>query len=101
MSAGTRTSSFPCKPLWRSAGVDAGVPLADLGRRVAVLAEGFGPEGTLLRVVGAGGIFARHAHGLDAVRPVAGEHGGARWHAPGAEECAVKADAGGGEVVDV
>src|SRR5207248_11344886 len=52
-------------PVAAEPGVGAGVPLADLGGVVAVLAEQGGPERALLRVVGATGVRALHPHGLD------------------------------------
>ena len=77
-------------PVTAKASVGAGVPFADLGGEVAVVAESFGPEGAFLRVVSATGVGAFHAHGFDAELIVAGEEGGAGGHAP-------RADVGGGE----
>lgn len=42
-----------------------------------------------------------HFHGFDAELVVAGEQGGARWHAPGADVGCGEADAFFGESVDV
>src|SRR5262249_57321310 len=72
-------------PVAAEAGVGAGVPLADLGRVVAVLAEQRRPERALLRVVGTAGILALHPHRLDAVRMPAGKDRGPRRDAPPAQ----------------
>ena len=80
-------------PIAPPTGVSAGVPLADLCGVVALLAHFRWNEGALLWIVSTARVFALHRHGLDAVRKAPGEHGGTRWHAPGAKIGGMEADA--------
>ena len=63
-------------PVASRPGVGAGVPLADLGRLVAMLPKDFGPKGTFLGIVFTAGILALHAHALDPVLVMPRQQGG-------------------------
>ncbi len=72
-------------PVPAMAGVDARVPFANLGRMITALPKIAGPEGALLRIVGAAGILPLHAHGLDAMLMMPGQDCRPRGHAPGTD----------------
>ena len=65
--------------------VRAGVPLADLGRKVAVGPKYLGPEWRLLRIVYTSWIRPFHSHGLDSELMTSRKQSSSRGHAPGAD----------------